>query len=310
MAATAMTNVKDRGARPQSDATFREFLAMSARRAEKVLTKRIPASREPRHLADAMRYALFGGGKRLRPALVYLGCLAFGGRVESVDGAAAAVEMIHTYSLVHDDLPCMDDDDLRRGRPTLHIQFDEALAVLAGDALHTEAFATMAELSPRAIAAELCLTLAIAAGPAGMVGGQVLDLEAEGKRPRAVRVEEIHRGKTAALIAASLEMGAIGAGAGLADRKRIREYGMLTGLAFQVADDILDVTGDAATLGKTPGKDVAAGKMTYPAAVGLASARKRARQLSDRACAMARKIGGPRQSLLLEVPRFVTERTS
>ncbi|HKE00903.1 MAG TPA: polyprenyl synthetase family protein, partial [Planctomycetota bacterium] len=162
--------------------SFLPFLDRAARRVERVLDRRLPANREPRRLVEAMRYALFGGGKRLRPALVYLGCRAFGGHERDVDGAAAAVEMIHTYSLVHDDLPCMDDDDLRRGRPTLHVKWDEATAVLAADALHTEAFATLVALSRPPLVPRLVESLAGAAGLEGMVGGQVLDLAAEGKR--------------------------------------------------------------------------------------------------------------------------------
>ncbi|MBI3818761.1 MAG: polyprenyl synthetase family protein [Planctomycetes bacterium] len=295
---------------PDSRAEFLQFLSTSARRVESILKKRLASGRRPKRLVDAMRYAVFGGGKRFRPGLVYLGCRAFGGDLRSVDGAAAAVEMIHTYSLVHDDLPCMDDDDLRRGRPTLHIQFDEAMAVLAGDALHTEAFATIVEMTRPEIAPEIIKVLASAAGLEGMVGGQVLDLDNERERPRASLVEKIHLGKTAALIAASLEMGAIGAGAGRADRRRIRDLGLLVGLAFQVTDDVLDVTGDAATLGKTPGKDMAAGKMTYPAAVGLARARARARELCDAARSSAKAIGTRERKLLLEVPLFVTDRTN
>ncbi|MFN0205187.1 MAG: polyprenyl synthetase family protein [Planctomycetota bacterium] len=287
-----------------------KFLTKHAARVERVLDRRLSKKRGPKQLIEAMRYAVFGGGKRLRPGLVYLGCLTFDGKETAVDGAAAAVEMIHTYSLVHDDLPCMDDDDLRRGRPTLHIQYDEAVAVLAGDALHTEAFATIVELSNVTIVPELIETLAIAAGPSGMVGGQMLDLDAEGEKPRGALVEQIHLGKTAALIAASLEMGAIGAGASPSERRIIRKYGYLIGLAFQVADDVLDVVGDAATLGKTPGKDVAAGKMTYPAAVGLVASRKRARALADEARALAKSVGGSQKELLMELPRFVTERTS
>jgi geranylgeranyl pyrophosphate synthase len=274
-----------------------------------VLDRRLRPGRGPGKLVNAMRYALFGGGKRLRPALVYLGCEAFGGDPRAVDGAAAAVEMIHTYSLVHDDLPCMDDDDLRRGRPTLHVKFDEATAVLAGDALHTEAFATLAELSEASLAPALVRTLAFAAGLEGMVGGQILDLAAEGRRPSAPIVEAIHRGKSAALIAASLEMGAIGARARAADLRRIREYGMIVGLAFQVADDVLDVVGDAATLGKTPGKDAKAGKMTYPAAVGLERSRARARELASRAVRLAESLGGPALPLLVALPTFVTDRS-
>jgi geranylgeranyl pyrophosphate synthase len=288
---------------------FDAFLRASARRVEAVLDERLRLDRGPSTLLRAMRYAVFGGGKRFRPALVYLGCRTFGGPLSRVDGAAAAVEMIHTYSLIHDDLPCMDDDDLRRGRPTLHVKFGEAMAVLAGDALHTEAFATIAEMSEVESCQVLTRILARAAGPSGMVGGQVLDLRAEGRPPRARRVEEIHLGKTAALIAAALEMGAAGAGASAADRARIRRFGRDVGLAFQVADDILDLTSDAATLGKTPGKDVVAGKMTYPAAIGLRKSRQRAGALAARAQRMAQDLPRDTRSLLRTLPLFVTRRS-
>lgn len=294
----------------RSRAGFLQFLSESKTRVDRILKKRLAASREPRRLSASMRYAVFGGGKRLRPGLVYLGCRAFGGDPESVDGAAAAVELIHTYSLVHDDLPCMDDDDLRRGRPTVHIKFDEAMAVLAGDALHTEAFAMIVEASNPKDVAAMVSTLAAAAGPAGMVGGQVLDLNAEGKTPREDLVRKIHLGKTASLIAASLELGAIGAGATQSQRKAIAEFGIEVGVAFQVADDVLDMTGDATTLGKTPGKDVAARKMTFPAAVGLNEARKTADRLARKAQQLARALRSPAEALLLELPCFVTERTS
>lgn len=305
---TSVNLHKNGAAAPHAE--FTKFLSRSARRVERVLDRRLSVKNAPPRLVEAMRYAIFGGGKRLRPGLVYLGCEAFGGDIRKVDGAAAAVEMIHTYSLVHDDLPCMDDDDLRRGRPTLHIKFNEALAVLAGDALHTEAFVTIAETTDRRAAAEIIATLASAAGLGGMVGGQVLDLEAEGKSPNASAVERIHLGKTAALIAASLEVGAIGAGASAVQRRAIRNFGREVGLAFQVADDVLDVTGDATTLGKTPGKDAAAGKMTYPAAVGLARSRARARELAENARRIAKRLRSPREMLLLQLPLFVTERTN
>ena len=256
-----------------------------------------------------MRYAVFGGGKRFRPALVYLGCRAFDGRERDVDGAAAAVEMVHAYSMIHDDLPCMDDDDLRRGRPTVHVKFDEAMAVLAGDALQTEAFETIVDLSRAELARDLVRALARAAGTRGMVGGQVEDLDAEGREPDARVARRIHLGKTAALIAASLEMGAIGARANAARRKQIRDYGMLVGLAFQVADDVLDVVGDAAALGKTPGKDAAAGKTTYPAAIGVESARALADALARRARRKAGAIEGEGRRLLEALPEFVVRRT-
>jgi len=297
------------GVAAATDAAFERFLTASAARADRVLARRLADRPGTCRLGEAMRYAVFGGGKRLRPALVYLGCQAFGGDLRAADGAAAAVELVHTYSLVHDDLPCMDDDDLRRGRPTLHVKYDEATAVLGGDALHTEAFATIAALARPEHVGECVRILAEAAGLQGMVGGQVRDLDAEGAKPKAALVEQIHLGKTAALIAGSLELGAVAAGAPAAGRRLLRRYGLVVGLAFQVADDVLDVVGDAATLGKTPGKDAASGKMTYPAAVGLEQARAKARALSSQAARLAGRLGGPAEGLLRALPRFVTERT-
>lgn len=305
-----MTPARRRRPRHRAEASFETFLERAAARVARVLERRLNWRRGPASLVRAMRYAVFGGGKRLRPALVYLGCDTFGGSWKVADGAAAAVELIHTYSLVHDDLPCMDDDKLRRGRPTAHVRFGEAMAILAADALHTEAFATLAEESPREVAPDLVSILARAAGPSGMVGGQVLDLEGEGRPPKVLLVERIHLGKTAALIAASLELGATAAGAGPLDRRRIRAYGEDVGLAFQIADDILDETGDAVTLGKTPGKDTAARKMTFPAAVGLDRAKARAMVLAAKARRRAARLPRTTRALLQTLPTFVTIRTT
>ena len=244
----------------------------------------------PPRLRDAMRHSLLAGGKRLRPVLTLLCHRACGGeREDRAMPVAVAVELVHTYSLIHDDLPCMDDDDLRRGRPTCHVAFDEATAVLAGDALLTLAFRCVGRLPPRLALA--CLNeLADAAGAPGMVGGQVADLAAEAD-PASVRtgdqLEAVHRRKTAALIRAACGLGAVTAGSLASEDRgnaaRLRAYGAHVGLAFQIADDLLDLSADSATLGKTAGKDVAAGKLTYPAFYGEDGARRRAADCVDRA---------------------------
>ncbi len=281
------------------------LLSEAAALAERALDARLPAeSVEPARLHRAMRYAIFAGGKRLRPALVLLSCRAAGGRDETAAAGLAAVELLHTYTLVHDDLPAMDDDDLRRGRPTCHKAFDEATAILAGDALQTAAFAAAAELG-----AEAVVVLARDAGSLGVVGGQQDDLDAEGKPLDAALLERIHRRKTAALIRASCEIGAIAAEAGPAQRQALAAYGEALGLAFQIADDVLDVTATAATLGKTPGKDAAQGKLTYVAVHGLDAARAEgARQARLAQDALA--VFGARGADLAELARFVVERRS
>jgi geranylgeranyl diphosphate synthase, type II len=244
-----------------------------------------PAAR----LMETMRYAVFSGGKRLRPVLALAACEAFGGRVEDVLAPAAALELVHTYSLIHDDLPAMDDDDLRRGRPTAHKAFGEAEAILAGDALLTLAFEVLATLpsgdAPAARRAEAVAVVARRAGHSGMVGGQIADLEAERKSPDEAPLTWIHAHKTGALIAASVELGALHAGAAAEDRTAMARYGEAVGLAFQIADDVLDRTATAEALGKTPGKDERSGKATYPALLGLDASRQEAKRLVDLALA-------------------------
>jgi geranylgeranyl diphosphate synthase type II len=243
-----------------------------------------------------MRYAVLGGGKRLRPALCLAACEACGADPESVAGPAAAIEMIHTYSLVHDDLPAMDDDALRRGRPTLHVAFGEAEAVLAGDALLTLAFEILArepagpERAERR--AEAIAVVAAAAGAAGMVGGQMADLEAERAEVGPAGLDWIHAHKTGALLAASVELGAIHAGASADARAALVAFGRNLGMAFQIVDDILDVTATAEDLGKTPGKDARSGKGTYPARFGLEGARREAERFHDRAIAALDPVSG------------------
>ena len=263
-------------------------------------------------LREAMRYSTLGGGKRLRPALVYLTGESLGAPLTNLDAPAAAVELIHVYSLVHDDLPAMDDDDLRRGRPTCHRAYDEATAILVGDALQALAFAVLADetLGNVAPATRLAMikTLAIAAGTTGMAGGQAVDLAAVGQTLSVDAVENMHRRKTGALITGSVLLGALGAGIDSgAEFHALRVFGDEIGLAFQIQDDILDVEGDVAVLGKTTGADAALSKPTYPSTVGLPAARDRARGLRDRAIAALAPLG-PRNAPLVELAQFVVSR--
>lgn len=246
-----------------------------AQRSESVLEGLLPAPDvEPVRLHAAMRHASLGGGKRLRPLLVYATGQALGADDVSLDAAAASVELIHAYSLVHDDLPAMDDDDLRRGRPTVHIAFDEASAILAGDALQTLAFEALAKAPlPAELRIELVHVLARASGAAGMAGGQALDLAVTGLGQSVESLQRMHRLKTGALIRAAVELGARIAGADPTQRARLDEFADALGLAFQIRDDLLDVEGNAAELGKTPGKDAKQDKPTYPALLGLEGAR-------------------------------------
>jgi geranylgeranyl pyrophosphate synthase len=268
-------------------------------------------------LREAMRYSTLGGGKRLRPALVYLVGESLGAPLTNLDAPAAAVELIHVYSLVHDDLPAMDDDDLRRGRPTCHCAYDEATAILVGDALQALAFSVLADetLGDVVPARRLAMikTLAFAAGTAGMAGGQAVDLAAVGQTLSVDAVENMHRRKTGALITGSVLLGALGAGIdsdsphSSSDWHALRLFGDEIGLAFQIQDDILDVEGDAAVLGKTTGADAALSKPTYPSTVGLPAARDRARGLRDRAIAALKPLG-PRTAPLVELANFVVSR--
>jgi farnesyl diphosphate synthase len=282
----------------QADAALRDWWADSARWSAEQLERHAPRAADgtPAQLAEAMNYALLGGGKRLRPSLVRLFARAFGGTDAGASRPAAALEMVHTYSLVHDDLPCMDDDDLRRGRPTCHVVYGEALAVLAGDGLLTYAFELLAG-EPQA--ARMCATLARAAGPAGMVGGQVLDLSLAGSSSGRADVESVHRLKTAALISAACELGALAANAPDAAVASARAYGQALGRLFQVVDDLLDVTGDADQLGKTPGKDAQLDRATMVAVLGLEGARAEASRLAECARSAARSLDDPERELAL-----------
>ena len=267
-----------------------------------------PATRPPRRLHEAMRYSVFGGGKRLRPALAIMACEALGGsRVDALP-AACALEMIHTYSLIHDDLPSMDDDDFRRGRPSCHRAFDEATAILAGDALQAEAFGTVARHVKRgSIAAALAVELADAAGSVGMVGGQVLDLAGSSASEES-ELERIHLMKTAAMFRGAARMGAISAGASDAAVNRLGIYGERLGLAFQIVDDILDISGTAGELGKTPGKDSAQDKATYPALFGIPASRKRAESLAADALKSVAPLGS-KAAALTGLAEFIVGRT-
>ena len=263
----------------------------------------------PTRLREAMRYSLLAPGKRLRPMLVLLAAEACGGAIEAAMPAACAVEMVHAYSLIHDDLPAMDDDDLRRGRPTNHRVFGEAVAVLAGDALLTEAFAVLS--ADCGLAAERRLAaireLAVAAGAEGMVGGQTADILAEGAEADPRRVESIHRRKTGALLRACVRIGAILAGADARALASLSAYGEAIGLAFQIADDLLDELGNTQVTGKSAQRDRERGKSTYPAALGVERARQLLRELLEQGLAALGEFGASAEPLR-EIARRVVER--
>ncbi len=253
---------------------------------DRALDRFLPKStRKPATIHKAMRYSLFAGGKRLRPILCLAAAEACHGKIEDAIPMACAVECIHTYSLIHDDLPCMDDDDMRRGRPTSHKVFGEGIAVLAGDALLTVAFEILSQAknAPRYDMATLIRELAIASGSLHLIGGQVADLEGEKRAITARELRYIHESKTAALLKTSVRLGAMSANATPPKLEAITTFGFSLGLAFQVIDDILDVTQTSAKLGKSAGKDVAAGKATYPALIGLEKSRIEAAALTKRA---------------------------
>ena len=271
-----------------------------------------PEDAAPETISRAVRYSLFAGGKRLRPILVLASAEAVGGLVEDALPAAAAFEMIHTYSLIHDDLPAMDDDSLRRGKPTSHVVFGDAIAILAGDALQTHAFRILAD-GESPITAERRLSaialLADAAGASGMVGGQVADLEAEGQPVSSDGLEFIHRHKTGALIHAASEVGAVVGGGSDDQIAHLARYGENIGLAFQIIDDILDVTGSAEILGKSAGKDEKAGKATYPHIHGIKNAQERASELVAGALDELAPLG-ERAQPLSRLAQRILDRTS
>jgi len=288
------------------------YMAERARAVDHALARFLPSeSAPPESLHKAMRYSVFAGGKRLRPVLVAAGAEAVGGSLDAVMPAACAVEMIHTYSLIHDDLPAMDNDDFRRGVPTNHKVFGEAIAILAGDALLTLAFRLLGTSgAARADAQrlrEVFIEVADAAGSAGMVGGQVADIECEGRPADAAMVDYIHTHKTAALIRASIRSGAILAGATPKELKALGVAGDGLGLAFQIMDDILDITATSEELGKTAGKDQAQQKATYPAVHGIETSRRRAQALIADAHAALEPFG-PRALPLRALGTFIIER--
>ena len=271
------------------------LLADDTRIVDRMLNQWLPKeSAKPTSIHRAMRYSLFAGGKRARPVLCLAAARACGiRRLADALPAACAVECVHTYSLIHDDLPCMDDDDLRRGRPTSHKVFGEGVAVLAGDALLTVAFEILARMKPvgRYRLADAVVELARAAGSRFLIGGQVADLEAEGKKSGREELRFIHRGKTAAMIVCSLKLGAMSANATPRALGILEEFGDHLGLAFQVIDDILDITQSSEQLGKSAGKDAAAGKTTYPALLGLEASKREAARLTKKALASLSPIG-------------------
>jgi len=310
------------------DAMLKKVLEQGREAADIALEQLLPpASQHPTSIHRAMRHSVFAGGKRLRPIL----CMEAGrmiassasksstskSRARSLSGSlpagieqvGAALEMLHTYSLIHDDLPALDNDDLRRGRPTSHKVFGEAIAILAGDALQTQAYEVLAQIACPA-EARVAIIREIAHGTGtidGMIGGQVVDLEAEHKKPDLATLEYIHRSKTAALITASVVSGGIYAGAKVTDIAHLRTYGQSIGLAFQIVDDVLDVTQTSEQLGKTAGKDEAAEKATYPALFGIEESLRKADALVDRACAELNEYGGA-ASTLKDLARFLVER--
>jgi len=290
------------------------YLSRRASEVNQWLDRFVPSeSTPPRQLHRAMRYSLLAGGKRLRPTLVLASGEALGAETDDLMPAACAIEMIHTYSLIHDDLPAMDNDDLRRGRPTCHKAFGEAVAILAGDALLTQAFRVLSADAPHRDAGrqvQVIREVATAAGTVdALIGGQMADMESEGKSVDGSTLEYIHRSKTGAMIAASVVVGGIIAAANEEQIRKLRGYGDRIGLAFQIADDLLDVTSTSEQLGKTPGKDQASNKATYPAIHGVAASHARAREVVDEAIEIVSSLGLETR-VLEELARFIIARNS
>lgn len=294
---------------------FTSWLTARVQHIESVLAELLPESAQPLTLHQAMRYAVLGGGKRVRAALVYaagLASLSSGSPAAAqnmaLDSAAAAVEFIHAYSLVHDDLPCMDDDTLRRGRATVHVQFNEATAMLAGDALQPLAFQALASMPVApALTVQAVQVLAQAAGSLGMVGGQAIDCDSVGLDLTADQLRQMHSMKTGALLQASVLLGGIVTGAGSSTRECLERYAQAIGLAFQVVDDILDVTSDTATLGKTAGKDAAGDKPTYVTVLGMDASRILLASLHEQANEALLPLG-PSAKRLAQIADYIVGR--
>ena len=293
---------------PASTIDIKFYLEKIKKLTEEKLQRYLPSVEiDPQILHEAMTYSVMAGGKRLRPILAFSAFEYCGGKSEGDDlaihFAMAALEMVHTYSLIHDDLPCMDDDDLRRGIPTCHKKFGTAAAVLAGDALHDVAFNLMASTGSTKVVVELAHAL----GTAGMIGGQMADVEAEGKDVTKEDIIHIHTRKTGALITASVRIGAILAGATDEKLEKLTTYGEEIGLAFQIIDDILDIEGDTKTIGKPVGSDVSLGKATYPKAVGITQAKEDAQKLIDNAISQVGKFDN---NVLSEIAKYIGQRNN
>ncbi len=295
----------------QGQLTLQEYLTEQVRAVDNALENWLPEeSVEPESIHRAMRYSLFAGGKRIRPILAMAAANAVKDSAQGVEHAAATLELIHTYSLIHDDLPALDNDDLRRGRPTCHKVFGEAMAILAGDSLLTLAFEVLSRLPYASAETRIVLVeeLSRAAGTVGgMIGGQVHDIEGERKEPTAMLLESIHRAKTGALLQASVRMGAIYAGASQRELADLSLYGEHVGLAFQIIDDVLDVEQSSDTLGKTAGKDQAQQKVTFPAVYGLERSREMA-EAERKAAHAALDSFGSRAHRLREIADFIVLR--
>jgi farnesyl diphosphate synthase len=294
--------------------TFEQWMRATLDRVETALEHYLPGvDVAPARLHEAMRYAVLGGGKRVRPLLVHAAGELTGASAQAVEAASAALEMIHVYSLVHDDMPAMDDDEMRRGKPTVHIQYDEATALLVGDALQSQAFVALTADGNGlndAQQAALVRELAVASGSLGMAGGQAIDLESVGRKLTRPELETMHRKKTGALLRASVRMGALaGAHPGADALAALDQYAAAVGLAFQVVDDILDVTADSATLGKTAGKDAQHDKPTYVSIIGLDASRELAAQLGRDAHAAIQPFGA-RGQRLAELADLVVNRVN
>lgn len=292
---------------------IRSYLAKKKELVDKALEALVPPAKTfPPAVFEAMRYSLFAGGKRVRPILAVAAAEALGAKTAGLLSAAGALELIHTYSLVHDDLPAMDDDDLRRGRPTCHKVYGEAIAILAGDGLLTMAFEALSDPrrlkaipAPRLLA--IIREIATASGVFGMVGGQVVDIQSEGREMDLPTLEYIHTHKTGALIRASVRVGALYAKAGERQFAALSRYGELVGLAFQIADDILDLTGKEEEIGKDVGSDLEKGKMTFPGFYGLEESRRRAVEVADKAVAVLKGFD-KKADPLRELAKFIINR--